>query len=185
MPYRKIPLAPHNYYHIYNRGNNRQKIFFEEDNYYFLLRRIRENIIDFSDVLAYCLMPNHYHLLVKIIDEEGFIKGIKKTFISYTKAINKRYNRSGHLFEGRYQYKFVPEDNYLLHLSRYIHLNPVRSKLTNNPANWPYSSYCEYIGKRKIDFIKPEIVLLQIKNYQKFVYSFQDEQGYYLNKLIF
>lgn len=185
MPYRKHPLSANHYYHIFNRGNNKQNIFYEAKNYLFLLKRIRENILEFSDLVAYCLMPNHYHFIIKIINPEKFSSGIKRTFISYSKAINANYNRSGHLFEGRYKYRIIPNDEYLLHLSRYIHLNPVRAKLVNNPGEWLHSSYKEYIGERNIKFIKPEIILSQIKDYHQFVESYQAEQQYHVKELIF
>lgn len=185
MSYRKVPLVNDNYYHIYNRGNNKHNIFFENKNYHFLLSRVQQNITKSSEIIAYCLMPNHYHFIIKVIDSENFIKGIQKTFISYSKAINAKYNRTGHLFEGRYKYKIISENNYLLHLSRYIHLNPVRANLVTKPEGWQYSSYSEYIGTKELGFIKPKIVLAQVEDYNEFVVSYQEDQQYSIKKLLF
>jgi REP element-mobilizing transposase RayT len=118
MPYRKQRIVNNYYYHVYNRGNNHGKIFFEKKNYNFLLKRIKENFENVADLIAYCFMPNHFHLIVIILNDDKLSKAVNKTFISYSKAVNKAYNRSGHLFEGRYQYKLVPDNNYLIHPSR-------------------------------------------------------------------
>src|SRR5688572_16108461 len=91
------------FYHLYNRGNNRGRIFFEEENYVFFLKRFSSYLCQYVDVFAYCLMPNHFHFFIRINDVPGFEKGIKNFFISYSKAINSRYNRVGHLFQGRYK----------------------------------------------------------------------------------
>ncbi|HED08148.1 MAG TPA: transposase [Ignavibacteria bacterium] len=185
MPYRKQPIVRGNYYHIYNRGNNRENIFFEDRNYEFFIRRIKENFPGYAELVTYCLMPNHFHLIAYIISDKDFYKALRKTFISYTKAINQFLGRTGHLFEGRYKYKLVPENNYLLHLSRYIHLNPVRAGLVDKPGKWRYSSYLTYIGKQKDDFIKNGIILEQVKDYEDFVIKFQEEQNYFVKPLMF
>ncbi len=185
MPYRKQPIVIGNYYHIYNRGNNRENIFFHDKNYQFFIRRIKENFPDCADLIAYCLMPNHFHLIVYIVSDTEFHKVIKKTFISYSKAINQSLGRMGHLFEGRYKYKLIPENNYLLHLSRYIHLNPVRAGLVDKPEKWSYSSYLSYIKKQKDGFIKNRIILDQIKDYEEFVLSYQEEQNHFVKPLLF
>ncbi len=103
MPQRRIPLQTGNFYHVYNRGNNCQTIFFERENYVYFLRLAREHlIINAVDIVAYCLMPNHYHFLVYLRDET-LSDAMKSLSLSYTKAINKRFNRSGVLFQGRFQ----------------------------------------------------------------------------------
>jgi len=185
MPYRKQPILNNYYYHIYNRGNNREDIFYEDKNYEFFLRRIRENLPGYAELVAYCLMPNHFHLIVYVVNSTDFYKALRKTFISYSKAINQSLGRTGHLFEGRYKYKLVPENNYLLHLSRYIHLNPVRAGLVDKPDKWEHSSYLAYIGKGRDDFIKKEFILEQVKNYEEFVLNFQKEQSYFVKPMMF
>src|SRR3990172_39494 len=124
MPQRNIELRSGEYYHLYNRGNNRGRIFYERENYLFFLRQMRSYVLPIVDVLAYCLMPTHYHLLV-LLKENNLSHRMQLLSISYTKAINKRYDRVGALFQGAFQAKHVDKNNYLLHLSRYIHLNPV------------------------------------------------------------
>jgi REP element-mobilizing transposase RayT len=184
MPYRKIPLVNNHYYHIYNRGNNHGNIFFENRNYHFLLNRIKENFKSAAEIIAYCFMPNHFHIIIKISDDEKFSKVVNKTFISYTKAINKAYNRSGHLFEGRYQYKLIPDNNYLLHLSRYIHLNPVKANLVNKADEWGFSSYNVFIGKTNDESIMHSIITDQIDDYESFVNSYQEDDDDYLKDLL-
>ena len=185
MPYRKEPLSNNNYYHIYNRGNNRANIFFEEKNYSFLLKRIKENFTSIAEVNAFCFMPNHYHLIVKILDETNFPKAMNRVFISYTKSINIAYQRTGHLFERRYQYKLIPENNYLLHLSRYIHLNPVRAGLVQKVDDWKYSSYSIFTSNKKHSLIKHEIITEQVENYSKFVKEFQENQNLFVKHMLF
>jgi len=102
MPYRQNIFQAGQYYHIYNRGNNRQDIFFERENYLFFLRLVRKYLLETLDVIAYCLMPNHYHLLIQLKKAE--LSAAMQAFsLSYTKAMNRRYGRVGSLFQGRFQ----------------------------------------------------------------------------------
>ena len=151
MPRRQVPLVAGQYYHLYNRGNNRGDIFFERDNYCFFLRRFREYVADeYAQVIAYVLMPNHYHVLLKALNDK-LSAAMQKFSISYTKAINERFDRVGSLFQGSFEAKHVDDENYLRHLSRYIHLNPVRARLCDSPEQWEFSSYLDYIGRRGND----------------------------------
>jgi len=136
------------FYHLYNRGNNRQNIFFERENYLHFLRLVRQKLIA-NDVyvLAYCLMPNHYHLLVDV-QAIALKSPMHALSVAYTKAINKRYGRVGSLFQGGYQSIAVTETAHLVHLTRYIHLNPVKANLVKTPAEWEFSSYPDYAGIR-------------------------------------
>ena len=124
MPRRHIKFREDEYYHLYNRGHNRERIFFERENYIFFLHRLRKYLVPILDVVAYCLMPTHYHLLVHAgVDD---LSSIMQPFaLSYTKAINKRLGRVGALFQGRFKAVRVDREAYVVHLSRYIHLNPV------------------------------------------------------------
>lgn len=145
------------YYHIYHRGNNREAIFKEDRNYYYFLDLYKKYIYPIADLYAYCLLPTHYHFLLRIkaLDElEGIYQDESqiwrqvRTFLgTYTKAINKTYNRSGHLFEGRYSRKIVLKDEYFFHLITYIHQNPQTHGIVSDFRIWPYSSYHAY--KRK------------------------------------
>ena len=191
MPRREIKFYAGEYYHIYNRGNNQQNIFFERENYLFFLRRVRKYLLPNGIVVAaYCLMPNHYHLMVGVKQTSEVLEtsevsdvstGMMQLSVSYTKSINKRYQRSGVLFQGPFQAVHVDRNEYLLHLSRYIHLNPVTAGLVERPEDWEFSSYREYIGLRNGALPEPEIVLSQFPTrsaYQEFVaaYSKGDEE---------
>ena len=185
MPYRINPSYKDCYYHVYNRGNNLENIFFEKRNYEFFIRKLLEAFKDKIDLICYCLMPNHYHLIVYVKENGALEKAMQKFSIGYAKAINKGQNRVGHLFQGRYKNKLVPDNNYLLHLSRYIHLNPVKAGLVKKPEEYNYSSYLEYVGDRKSGFLNFKIVTDQMENYKEFVISFQEDQSYYLKDIIF
>jgi REP element-mobilizing transposase RayT len=150
------------YYHIYNRGVNRQPIFFAQHNWGFFIRRLRHYFQPtHADIVAYCLMPNHYHLLVHLKDD-NFSHAIMQPFgTSYTKAINKEQDRVGSLFQGRFKGKHVDNQAYLTHLTRYIHRNPVDAHLVTSPSEWVFSSYRDYIGLRNGSLPKPGIVLAQ------------------------
>ena len=174
MPQRNIELCEGEYYHLYNRGNNRERIFFERENYLFFLRRLRKHLVPILDIVAYCLMPTHYHLLV-MLNEADLSHRMQLFSISYTKAMNKRYDRVGALFQGTFRAKHVDGNNYLVHLSRYIHLNPVIAGLVERAEGWEFSSYPEYIGIRNGTLPAPEIVLSQFPSpeaYREFVESY-------------
>ena len=172
MPRRKVILEAGNYYHVYNRGNNHQLIFLERENYLYFLRQLQTRLVSMGvDVIAYCLMPNHYHLLV-FLQTEDFSKLMQGFSLAYTKAINKRYQRDGSLFQGRFNGIRVDSDEYLLSLTRYIHLNPVRANLVENAEDWEFSSYQEYINLRQGDLLKLDEMrsfFNSIEDYRSFV----------------
>ena len=137
MPYRKERFDVSEFYHIYNRGNNKGRIFFELENYHFFLRQFFKYFPSPSaEIHAFCLMPNHFHFLVRFLEVTDISTRMKYFGISYAKAINSRFQRTGHLFEGRFKIKYVDSDEYLLHLSRYIHLNPLLAKLVLKAEDW-------------------------------------------------
>lgn len=159
MPYRKESCDLNEFYHIYNRGNNKYPIFFERENYDFLLQRFLQYFpLAVAEVHAFCLMPNHYHFLVRFIDEIDLSARMKYFGISYAKAINSRYERTGHLFEERFKIKHVDSDEYLLHLSRYIHLNPFFAKLVGKAEDWKYSSYRKYLSVTDSRSFSPDAI---------------------------
>ncbi len=160
MPRRVIPLMPGVIYHIYNRGHNRSNIFFSESNYIFFLRRLRQYILPEAKIIAYVLMPNHYHLLVEIL-AVNFSHAMQNFAISYTKAINQRFSRTGSVFQGAFKSKPVEKNEVLLHLSKYIHLNPLKANLVKQLEDWPFSSYPEYIGTRDGRLPDPGLILEQ------------------------
>jgi len=175
---RKEKIIPDHYYHVYNRGVNYEKIFFREDNWYFFLQRVKKYFTpDKASIIAYCLMPNHYHLLV-LPHTEDFGRDVMHPFsISYTKAINKEQGRIGPLFQGPFQARRVMETADLLNLSRYIHHNPVTVGFVNKPADWEFSSYNEYTGRRKGAIPKTGIILDHFKSktaYARFVEDSDD-----------
>lgn len=138
-----------NYYHLYNRGNNKQPIFKIEENYHYLEKLIGINSKRFQiAVIAYCLMPNHYHFLLRQDGDTQISRFIQSTFQSYTQAVNKAWGRTGKLFENSARAKIINEDSYLVHLCRDIYLNPVEADLVQSPANWQYSNYLQCINEK-------------------------------------
>ncbi len=134
------------YYHIYNRGNNRQAIFMEERNYRHFLQLYARYVLPVADTFAYCLLPDHFHFLVRIktLDTPGIVKpsqGFSNLFNAYAKAINRAYERTGSLFQNPFGRKRVDSDAYFLHLIAYTHRNPQKHAVTYDFRNWIYSSY--------------------------------------------
>ncbi len=159
MSRRKVNFTQGGYYHIYNRGANRERIFQSDENYRFLLQRVKENISPFQvSVIAYCLMPNHYHFVLRQEGEKPLSGFMHAIFNSYSKAYNKMYNRSGTLFEERFKAIEVDRDEYLLHLCRYVHRNPLDAKVVSNLKDWKFSNYLEWIGKRNGVLVDHEFV---------------------------
>lgn len=136
-------------FHIVNRGNNRQTIFADDADrrtYLALLKRYAQR--NGALLHAYVLMPNHVHLLLET--PRGSVATLMRGLnTSYTMRFNRRHKRVGHLFQGRYKSLLVEKENYLLELSRYIHLNPARAGLVKEPEEHPWSSYRAYIGREK------------------------------------
>jgi REP element-mobilizing transposase RayT len=149
MALRKVRFVQGGYYHIYNRGAARQSIFVRDENYLYLLRLLKKVAAECAvTVIAYCLMPNHYHWLLRQEGEIAAGKVPMRVFGSYSQAFNKAQERTGTLFEGPYQCIAVDSDEYLRHLCRYIHANPVRHGLADAPGLWPYSNYLEWTEER-------------------------------------
>ena len=158
MPRRQTRFYPGGFYHLYNRGNNRQPIFEERENYLFLLERVRKYLLPVMDLVAYCLMPTHYHLLVRVketseVSETSEVLEVSRAMmrlsVSYTKAMNRRYARTGSLFQGSFWARCVKDDDHLVQVSCYLHLNPVLAGHVDQPEAWEFSSYREYIGARR------------------------------------
>ncbi len=138
------------FFHIYNRGANREKIFSNEGNYRFLLNRIQRYLPDYEIALAaYCLMPNHYLFLIREDCAGDKSRFIQRLFNSYTQAYNLQNRRKGTLFESRMRAKEVADEYYALQLIRYIHLNPVRAGIVCAPGEWTFSSHTEWLDTCK------------------------------------
>lgn len=146
-------------YHVYNRGNNKQKIFFKSENYSYFLKGIERYLLPYSDLLAWCLMPNHFHLLIHAnsfstpiikdgsFERQHFSQGIKQLLSSYTKAINKQESRTGSLFQQKTKAICVTEnEHHDTTTFHYIHQNPLKARLVTRMEHWEYSSFKDYLG---------------------------------------
>ena len=155
------------FYHVYNRGNNQQIIFFTERNYFFFLKKTREQLLPVADIIAYCLMPNHFHFLLRATEDglkerESFggksmqqlAYRIGILLSSYSQAINKQNNTTGSLFQQKTKAKILSEVNdgsrtsYFEQCFHYIHQNPAVAGIVKDVSEWTYSSYPDYIGQR-------------------------------------
>jgi putative transposase len=157
-----MEFHPHQLYHIYNRGNNQQPIFFTEANYLFFLQKIRTFILPHCEILSYVLMPNHFHLLVysdertietkqiAATERNVLSEGIRNMLQTYTKAINQQNHTSGSLFQQNTKAKCLDDGsiNYGLTCFHYIHQNPRKAKLVLKMEDWDYSSFRDYAGLR-------------------------------------
>ena len=212
-------------YHIYNRGVEKRIIFLEDNDYKYFLKLLKESLSapqippkinftvtlkgdtfkgiakqpkNFSDkilLLAYCLMPNHFHLLIKQTNDTAIKDFMQSISTRYSMYFNKKYNRVGSLFQSVYRAILVSEENYFLHLSRYIHRNP--SEFQNNLSQ-TYSSYADYINLRNTPWLDKSIILsyfnnnkaniinipTHINSYQSFVEAKEIESEKFLGKTI-
>jgi len=165
-------FAPGVLYHVIVRGNHQQKTFFSSQDYEVYNDRLARYRNKFHVSLhAFCLMPNHVHLLLVCAEEplSKFMQGIQQ---SYTQYFNRTYKKVGHLFQGRYKAIICDKDEYLLALVRYIHLNPVRSKLVERPEQYKYSGHCVFLKGKPTNVVDPTFVLKVMggrKSYERFV----------------
>ena len=183
MPYRGDVFSQGQYYHIYNRGAGKAKIFFNDRNYQFLLRLMKVHARKHgATMIAYCLMPNHYHFLLRQETEEPLSKFMQVLFNAYVQALNLQQGRTGTLFEGRFKHKCVEKWDYLMILCRYIHRNPVKAGLMAKPEEWEYSNYREWLGLRNdvlVDKFFVQDHFSSGEEYIKFVNDVEDEQKSY------
>jgi putative transposase len=140
---------PGAFYHVTSRGNQKQPVFYTPWDRARFLDGLKE-IHDKAGFLvhAYCLMDNHYHLLIET-KQANLSQGMQHLNTAYTIYFNRRHRRVGHLFQGRFKAILIEAETYALELSRYIHLNPVRAGLSPFPESHPWSSYRDYIGERE------------------------------------
>ncbi len=182
------------YYHIFNRGINSCKLFRKADNYNYFLELYDKHISPIADTYAWALMPNHFHLMVRIkeMQEIQEIRGFKNPeslekaphqyfsnlFNAYTKAINKCFNRTGSLFEHPFHRKSITNKNYFKHLVIYIHNNPVHHGFTEFAMDYPWSSYLTCISLRPTN-LQREKVMGWFDNQANFKLMHSQKPGYF------
>lgn len=212
MQIRKDQLVTGNYYHIFSRSiakfvifNNQEEFLrmrdivhlcqFANFNYRFskyikldstLKNQIYDNLLKSNEklveIIAYCLMPTHIHLILRQISDNGISKFMARILNSYSRYFNQKHGRIGPLWSGRFKNVFVSSDSQLLHLTRYLHLNPTSAGLTEKPEEWQYSSYKEYIHKndpdeaRKNICVFDDVIEITPSKYAEFVMDRKDYQ---------
>lgn len=203
MTSRKDPLVTGQYYHIFNRSIARYKIFTSVKDFqrfldalvYFrspepflkfsrfleLSEKNRRNILlnqsePIIDIIAYCILPTHFHLILKQNIDESISTYLGNLENSYSRYFNVKYKRKGHLWEAKFKNILVESDEQLLHLTRYIHLNPVSAGIVDNPEDWQWSSYNEYISGEETLCKYKDIIDISQEDYKKFVMDRKDYQ---------
>ncbi|MBI2430510.1 MAG: transposase [Candidatus Levybacteria bacterium] len=152
--------AKDTYYHIYNRGNGKQDIFHNKDDYLFYINRLEKNIQKHDvELICYILMPNHIHLLAKQKTDTPIHKFISSLHTSYSMYFNKKHGHVGHLFQDRFKQVIVTSEEQLLYLTKYIHRNPVEAGMTSLPSDYPWSSYHEYVRVLPWMLCKKDIIM--------------------------
>ncbi|MFD2200980.1 transposase [Shivajiella indica] len=144
-------FEPEEIYHIYNRAIGNEKLFLSEENYSYFLNKYHQFLGDKLETLAYCLIPNHFHFLVKIkpnITNEKLVKAFADFQNSYSKSFNKAFKRHGALFQRKFKRKKIDSEEYLSQVIIYIHLNPVKHKITQSPFDWNFSSLKTYLSEK-------------------------------------
>lgn len=200
MPYRTIPFVDAEFYHLYNRGLEKKPIFttardyshFLKTLFYYQVQNPKPKFstyrhskifpIDLSKkivkILCYCLMPNHFHLLVQQLQKGGISEFMRRSTHSYTKYRNTRYGRQGPVFQGIFKAVRVESDEQLIHLSRYIHLNPLVSLLINDLRLYPWSSYQAYLDSKDDQQISKEEVFAFFSSAEKYQQFVLDQANY-------
>lgn len=176
--------APESFYHVYARGHSRRRIFLDEQDYlYFLVlferylapdsvksrnRRTYPNFYNKVELDAYCLMPNHFHLLVYQFQSGELSSFMRSLMTSYSIYFNKKYKRSGALFESRFRASLISDDAYLEHITRYIHLNP------RDWRNYEYSSLPYYLQRLEVSWLSPKRILNLFSNPEAYLHFMED-----------
>ncbi|HEX5150408.1 MAG TPA: hypothetical protein VFW07_03105 [Parafilimonas sp.] len=169
-----MQFQPETIYHIYNRGNRQQTIFFNRDNYIYFLEKVRKYMLPCSDILCWCLMPNHFHFLVNTTEAsctmvekqnlpvQRLTESIRLLLSSYTKGIQKQQQFKGNLFQQKTKAKPVSgtERSYAFIAFNYIHQNPYNAGLVKKIEDWEFSSFRDYIGMRKGNLCNQQLAAL-------------------------
>lgn len=171
------------FYHVYNRGNRKQQIFLGYKDYERFLNKTLEYKKKLNvNIVAFCLMPNHFHFLIQQLSPNTISKFFSDLCNSYSRYFNTKYETIGGLYQGRFKAKKVDKDEYLIHVSRYIHLNPAKlfspsKNLVNNLITYRWSSFPYYLTPRKNEIVDTTVILNYFsktnpaEDYKKFVIS--------------
>ncbi len=171
--------SPGSFYHVLLRGNGGQAIFFEDGDRYRLYLLFQEGVERYGyRIHGFCCMTNHLHMVIQVA-ETPLSKIVQNLSFRYTRWINRKQKRIGHLFQGRYKAILIDADAYLLELVRYIHLNPVRARLVRRPEGYPWSSYRAYLGQEWLPWLTTDRVLSEFeaqtskarKRFEQFVHE--------------
>jgi putative transposase len=181
MPNIREKFLPVTFYHIYNHAVGSDNLFKEERNYPYFLRKYEKYLHPVCDTYAYCLMPNHFHFLLRFKSDEGstdfsksISKGLSDFLNSYAKSFNTTYNRSGALFRQSTPRKILSDNQSISTLIHYIHLNPVKHGFVKKPEEWKYSSYQCFINNEPT-FVDRQFVLDWLGGANEFVKFHQTE----------
>ncbi len=174
------------YYHVYNRGNNGENIFIEERNYNYFLEKFKKYILPIADVYAYCLLKNHFHIVLRIKDKINLPEKFKERihlpfsnlFNSYSKSINKAYDRTGSLFQEHLQRNRIENEEYLKQLILYVHLNPVKHKFSKDFQSYRHSSYRSYLSDKQSS-IDREFILELFNDLENFIFCHDERKLIY------
>lgn len=201
MACRQVVFVNNEVYHVFNRGVEKRTTFMDKRDY----RRFLETACYYQqispptrfsfrkrgdeapagksgnlvEIVCYCLMPNHFHFLLRQIADDGISRFAGQLANSYTRYFNTKHRRTGHLFQGPFRSVRIRGDNLLKHVSRYIHLNPVTGLLAKNPEDYLFSSYREYVGRGRDGVCQKEVVLDLFsapEGYRRFVSEYQDHK---------
>ncbi|MGB0885139.1 MAG: transposase [Chitinophagales bacterium] len=182
-------LEPSCYYHYYNRGNNKENLFKEEKNYYYFLGLVKKYLSPIALVYSYCLLPNHFHLVLKIKDKNDLPKKFQTKLLSqafsnlfnaYAKAINKGYNRTGSLFQTKPKKIKIEDETYLRNLIVYVNTNSSHHKIADF-EEYKHSSYQTLISKLPT-LLKRESVIELFDNNENFIYCCKIKKIDIMNK---
>jgi REP element-mobilizing transposase RayT len=188
MPTPREPLIPGRSYHVYNQSVGKEKLFRNEGNYRYFLDLSKKYLVPYFDILSYCLMPNHFHLVIMVKEEEELIQYLEgkasgaidyplflsrkfsHLFNSYAQAYNKVYHRRGSLFKNRFYRKRINDLDYMRTAIHYVHFNPVVSGLCVKPQDWKWSSFSAFLDMNKSSLVSREEVIRCFGDLENFLF---------------